>query len=574
MKKYLYITLGIIFGLAGTVYGATVFNSNQVGSSPQNGYILQTDGTVSTWVANSGGSGNSFAFPFTVKAGYNSTSTTIGFTNGLFSTASSTFNGPFYFPNIVSKTLNVDSNGLVYGSGTSTPGTTAPIGYSGTLGQFIGGVSGNFTCTNASSGVTGCLTGTDWNTFNGKSGFAFPFTVNTGYNSTSTVLGLNGLFSTASTTFSGPLHLPLITSSFLGTDSFGNVFGFATSTIKTSQLNNDAGWTNNTGTVTSVGLSDSNSTLTIGSTPITTNGTITATLNLGHANTWTGLQQFNGQASSTIFSANYLSVGGISTTTISDTGVVTLATTTKGCLAIGSTGIIYASNSAATVSCGTLTGIGLSDSNSTLTIGNTPITIGAGTITATLNLAHTNQWSVLQQFYGNASTTGLSANYLSVGQTATTSITNAGAVNIATSTSYNNSILNVNGTTTVSGQFASITASTSASATQNINWASGNTQAIMLTANTSIVMNATSSNPIDGGKYVLKICQDPTGSRTLTWANPIPLRWETDNGGNNLGTTTITSTANKCTWIGMFYTSQNGNSIYQVMASTTNRSLN
>lgn len=47
------------------------------------------------------------------------------------------------------------------------------------------------------------------------------------------------------------------------------------------------------GTVTSVGLSDSNSTLTIGSTPITTSGTITATLNLGHTNTWSVLQNFN-----------------------------------------------------------------------------------------------------------------------------------------------------------------------------------------------------------------------------------------------------------------------------------------
>lgn len=46
------------------------------------------------------------------------------------------------------------------------------------------------------------------------------------------------------------------------------------------------------GTVTSVGLSSSNSTLTIGSTPITTSGTITADLNLGHANTWTALQTF------------------------------------------------------------------------------------------------------------------------------------------------------------------------------------------------------------------------------------------------------------------------------------------
>lgn len=56
-----------------------------------------------------------------------------------------------------------------------------------------------------------------------------------------------------------------------------------------------------TGTVTSVGLSDSNSTLTIGGSPVTSSGTLTATLNLAHANTWTALQTFGG-ASSTAFS--------------------------------------------------------------------------------------------------------------------------------------------------------------------------------------------------------------------------------------------------------------------------------
>jgi LysM repeat protein len=47
------------------------------------------------------------------------------------------------------------------------------------------------------------------------------------------------------------------------------------------------------GTVTSVGLSSTNSTLTIGSTPVTTSGTITADINLAHANTFTGQQIFN-----------------------------------------------------------------------------------------------------------------------------------------------------------------------------------------------------------------------------------------------------------------------------------------
>ncbi len=60
--------------------------------------------------------------------------------------------------------------------------------------------------------------------------------------------------------------------------------------------------TQNAGTVTSVGLSDTNSTLTIGGTPVTTSGTLTATLNLGHTNTWSVLQNFN-YSSSTIYSS-------------------------------------------------------------------------------------------------------------------------------------------------------------------------------------------------------------------------------------------------------------------------------
>lgn len=47
------------------------------------------------------------------------------------------------------------------------------------------------------------------------------------------------------------------------------------------------------GTVTSIGVSSPNSTLTIGSSPVTTSGTITGDINLTNANTWTGQQVFN-----------------------------------------------------------------------------------------------------------------------------------------------------------------------------------------------------------------------------------------------------------------------------------------
>lgn len=91
--------------------------------------------------------------------------------------------------------------------------------------------------------------------------------------------------------------------------------------------------------VTSVGLSDSNSTLTIGSTPITTSGTITATLNLGHTNTWSVLQNF--LYSST---TGYSSFAAASSTTHS-IGTLTLpnlATAPGSFIAVDATGKVIA----------------------------------------------------------------------------------------------------------------------------------------------------------------------------------------------------------------------------------------
>lgn len=146
---------------------------------------------------------------------------------------------------------SVGGTGVVSSSGGTTPNLTVTGGSNGQILSWLSGVptwtatttfsspllysGGNVTCQTASGSLNGCLSSTDWTTFNNK-----------------------GI-----------------------------------------------------GTVTSVGLSDSNSTLTIGSTPVTTSGTITATLNLAHANTWTTTQTFNGAGNSAIFGNNV----GIGTTT-------------------------------------------------------------------------------------------------------------------------------------------------------------------------------------------------------------------------------------------------------------------
>lgn len=78
---------------------------------------------------------------------------------------------------------NIQAGGLMYGNGTSAVATTSQ-GTGGYVLTWLNGIpifsatttysapfvfaSGNVTCTSASAGVTGCLTGTDWSTFNNK----------------------------------------------------------------------------------------------------------------------------------------------------------------------------------------------------------------------------------------------------------------------------------------------------------------------------------------------------------------------------------------------------------------------
>ncbi len=88
--------------------------------------------------------------------------------------------------------------------------------------------------TQAGAATNGYLSSTDWNTFNNKAGFAWPFTVQTGYVSTSTTVGfLQGLFSTASSTFSGPLRFSSLTPGGLAVGTGGLVYSAATTTAGT-----------------------------------------------------------------------------------------------------------------------------------------------------------------------------------------------------------------------------------------------------------------------------------------------------------------------------------------------------
>lgn len=132
----------------------------------------------------SGGS-NSFAFPFTVNTGYNSTTTVIGFlTGGLFSTASSTFSGPLRFTGLSQGGLYVGSTGLVNTVATSTITASTGLSYSGTMGSMLGGSSGNLTVnTSQNISTLSNLTTNGFVTTTGGTGALSVTTLPIGYSS-------------------------------------------------------------------------------------------------------------------------------------------------------------------------------------------------------------------------------------------------------------------------------------------------------------------------------------------------------------------------------------------------------
>jgi|SRR5271165_2283676 len=81
-----------------------------------------------------------------------------------------------------------------------------------------------------------------------------------------------------------------------------------------------------------------------------------------------------------------------------------------------------------------------------------------------------------------------------------------------------------------------------------VDWSKGNTQAVTLHGNRAF----TFSNGQKGGKYLLILKQDATGSRTVAW--PLSVRWP---GGppqtRGQPASILTATANKTDYITLFY---------------------
>ena len=205
---------GLLYSVAssslfGTATAGQVWGYNSAGTwgaVSTTTFVAGTNVTLSlagnALTINSTGGGSAFAWtPFTWG---NSTSTVLSFP-GFISTASSTIsylgtggtasnNGRLY--NAATTTF---SGGLSYSAGNVTDVLTAGVGLTRTTNDFA--------CDTASGSVFGCLTSTDWNTFNGKAGFAWPFELgNTNFatttNSTSTPIWFKmGIFASSTSRF-------------------------------------------------------------------------------------------------------------------------------------------------------------------------------------------------------------------------------------------------------------------------------------------------------------------------------------------------------------------------------------
>lgn len=84
----------------------------------------------------------------------------------------------------------------------------------------------------------------------------------------------------------------------------------------------------------------------------------------------------------------------------------------------------------------------------------------------------------------------------------------------------------------VAGQYASTKFALIDGATIALDWNNGNVQSVTLAGNRTF----TFANPITGGRYLIVLKQDATGSRTITWPT---IKWR---GGT---APTLTTTANK-----------------------------
>lgn len=220
IKNVAVLLSGILVGIAGffavvpnSAFGATILypvgggtGSSTLsgilignGTSPLNTLTIGSNLTLTgTTLSASGSSGS--PFPFTAFANYNATSTAIGFLQGLFSTASSTFNGGLM--SLASTTIGAggQATGLTVSGGATTTGNLSVAGaLLGTNAFAVTGtasVSGNISSTGGNVTASGNVqagsgNGFVWSNGNGiKSSVSGQFIFNNNGSSALTTLSI------------------------------------------------------------------------------------------------------------------------------------------------------------------------------------------------------------------------------------------------------------------------------------------------------------------------------------------------------------------------------------------------
>jgi len=463
---------------------------------------------------------------------------------------------------------NITSNDIPYGNGGSALATSSLLTFNGT----------KFTTTNASttvlSATTFCLTGdicrTTWPA-GGGSGWPFTPTTyaGTAVQSTTTPLYLPGTQVIASSTLTvnattTSLYVTGVKSALLLDDSNGQTtaYGGSSDPCSANQAPTTLSALGALGGCTSTFLT-ANQTVTLTG-DVTGSGatSIATTFALGNSHWWAARQNFT-NATSSGFEATSTAIyfSGVPNSLLStDQNGKIVATSTIGLSSLSLSNALTVANGgtgsttlSSTLLSGNGTGALLSYGGATCSNQFVRSLSGAGAatcnsvsltadITGTLGIANG----------GTATTTGGFTNGVVVydGSKHTTygglnyDGTKLGVASTSPSALWGASI----GTTTVFTAQAAVTiaSSTTDNSTETVDWNNGNQVAYILNQNTNIAINSTSSHPVDGGRYILDLCQDPTGSRTVTFATPGQLIWPQ-------GTTTISSTANTGTWIGFVY---------------------
>ncbi|MHB1769826.1 MAG: hypothetical protein ACYCPH_01960, partial [Minisyncoccota bacterium] len=217
----------------------------------------------------------------------------------------------FAITNILSSLLKTNASGSVIPAVAGTD-YLAPTSLSATTPLAYNSGTGVFSISQANTSTSGFLSSTDWNTFNNKvSSTSLSAGTGISYNPSTGVIGNTGLLSLAQTYGSAQTGALTFATSSAATangvtvgqtiTNTGGAFTF-TPTVSVANIPNSA-LANST-----IGLSSSDSSLTISGSPASLGGVLTANLNTGHVNTFTAEQNFNGNAS--VSSTNYILFNG------------------------------------------------------------------------------------------------------------------------------------------------------------------------------------------------------------------------------------------------------------------------